>query len=91
MSEDITSDENLGRPVRVNWIDSGLAVHSWTTLKDMPDNVEHVESVGLWMGENDNVVMLAGTRAGTRDSSNDNWLNCQLIWKQAIIEQEWLT
>jgi hypothetical protein len=85
--ENVNADDDLGRPVRIKWIDSGLAVGSWTQARDLPDDVATVESIGMWMGENDHVVYLAGTR----DVDNENWLNCQLIWKRAIIEKEWLT
>ena len=82
----VNQDDDLGRPVRILWIDSGLAVHGWTQRHEMPAMVETVESVGLWMGENDDVVMIGGTR----DKGNHSWLNCQLIWKESIRGKEWL-
>jgi len=79
--------DNVGRAIRVVWVDSGLAVHDgWIDADSLPDNVETVESVGIWIGENDNVVIIAGTR----DHENEQWLNCQLIWKKAIVEKRWL-
>lgn len=84
----VNADADLGRPVRIVWIDSGLSVHNgWMDAKDLPAMVETVETVGLWMGENDSIVMVAGTR----DSSNESWLHAQLIWKAAITAKEWLS
>ena len=83
----VMQDADKGRVVRVRWIDSGLAVHGWNHPHEVPKSVETVESVGLWMGENDEVVMVAGTR----DMANDNWLNVQLIYKPCIIDKEWLS
>jgi hypothetical protein len=83
----VPQDADLGRVVRVRWTDSGLAMHGWQELRDASTKtVSDVETVGLWMGENDNVVMVAGTR----DADNENWLNVQLIWKPSIISKEWL-
>jgi hypothetical protein len=45
-----------------------------------------VTSVGLWMGENDDVIMVAGAK----DDANQNWLHVQLIWKPSIVRQVWL-
>lgn len=84
--ETVMQDDDLGRPVRIRWIDSGLAVHGWSAEHELPKTVSHCESVGLWMGENDEVVMVGGTR----DAETSNWLNVQLIWKPSIIEKEWL-
>jgi hypothetical protein len=83
----VMQDDYVGRPIRVMWIDSGLACDGWRTPGELPAMVETVESVGLWMGENDQVVMIGGTR----DSQNNGWLHCQLIWKTAIQSTEWLT
>ena len=90
MTDDVTSvpeDDQRGRAIRVVWVDSGLAVHDgWMTAIELPDNVETVESVGIWIGENEHVVILGGTR----DHKNEQWLNCQVIWKKAIVEKRWL-
>ena len=84
--QDISEDADFGRYVKVTWVDSGLAVHpGWQTRADLPGNVATVESIGIWVGENDNVVALAGTRSG------DAILNCQLIYKPCIISKEWLS
>lgn len=85
-ADSISADLDLGRPVRIRWIDSGLSVTEWSDRHELPKDVSRVESVGLWIGENDHVVYIAGTR----DVENEHWLNCQIIWKRAIIEQEWL-
>lgn len=79
-------DDNVGRAVRVRWIDSGLAVHGWKTIGELPQSVEEVETVGLWMGENDHCVMVGNTR----DSKGNSWLGAQLIWKDAITTKEFL-
>ncbi len=84
--QDVMADEHLGRPLLVRWIDSGLALNGWTSQHDIPKTVSSVESVGLWIGENDEVMMIAGTR----DEENCNWLNVQLIWKKAVTGKEWL-
>lgn len=86
-AKSVSADEDLGRPVRVRWLDSGLALYGWQQKGDLPDNVSEVESVGLWMGENENVVMVGGTR----DAENQNWLNVQLIWKPCLVAKEWLS
>lgn len=83
----VTSDDDLGRAVRVRWMDSGLSVHGWRQISDIPTNVEECESVGLWMGENEHVVMLGGSR----DSNNNNWNDVQLIWKPSMLVKEWLS
>lgn len=91
--ESVNADEDLGRAVRVRWIDSGLAVHDgWMLRSELPDNVCTVETMGLWIGENEDVVMVAGTRAEAGSmGSSEQWLNCQLIWKPSIVSQEWLS
>jgi hypothetical protein len=83
----VSQDEDTGRPVRVRWVDSGLGITGWKQMKDMPSDVSHCESVGLWMGENDRIVMIGGSR----DDTNDNWNEAQLIWKPSIISKEWLS
>jgi len=83
----ISEDRHTGRPVRVRWVDSGLSTGlGWKSWSELPANVEEVETVGLWMGENDNVVMVGGTR----DQANDAWLNAQLVYKPCIRTVEWL-
>lgn len=83
----VMQDSDLGRIVRIRWIDSGYALNGWTHTDKVPETVMTVESVGLWMGENDKVIMVAGTR----DEANDNWLNVQLIYKPCIETKEWLS
>ena len=80
----IVPDTDTGRPVIVRWIDSGLALHGWTDAHDIPSNVVTVESIGFWIGENDDVIAIAGTQ-----TDDESFLNCQLIWKQAIKEKAW--
>lgn len=82
---DIAADEHTGRSVLVRWVDSGLAVHGWSTRGDLPGNVSTVESIGFWIGENDDVIAIAGTMTGGAD-----FLNCQLVWKRAIMEKTWM-
>jgi hypothetical protein len=83
----ITLDSDTGRPVRVLWVDSGLSAgDGWQKVADLPTDVETVETIGLWMGENEHIVMVAGTR----DFANESWLAVQLIWKNAITRKEWL-
>ena len=87
-SESVSADDNTGRAVRVRWIDSGLAVgHGWKQTSELPSSVERVETVGLWMGENEEVVMVGGTR----DTANESWLAVQLIYKPCITGMEWLS
>ncbi len=87
----VVEDANAGRAAKVIWIDSGQSIHGWRNgekvLTDLRDGLPEVESVGIWIGETDRVVMLAGSR----DKANDNWCECQLIWKPAIIGQMWLS
>jgi hypothetical protein len=85
-TDTVMADSDVGRPVRVRWIDSGLAVHGWNTFEELPASVEEVETVGLWMGENDDCIMIGSTR----DSKANSWLGAQLIWKDAICKKEWL-
>lgn len=90
--ESVNADDDLGRAVRVRWIDSGLAVHDgWMLRSELPDNVCTVETMGLWIGENEDVVMVAGTRAEAGAMGSEQWLNCQLIWKPSIVSKEWLS
>lgn len=81
----IQPDELTGRPVQVRWTDSGTAIPGWSDTRDLPTDVEVVESIGFWIGENDDVIAIAGTKS----DDNESWLNCQLIWKKAIKEQTW--
>lgn len=90
--EDITADADLGRSVRIRWIDSGLAAHDgWMSRSEIPTNVWTVETVGLWLGENDNVVAVAGTRALGEDKGSEQYLNAQLIYKPCVVSKEWLS
>lgn len=86
-NDTVMQDDDLGRPVRVRWMDSGLALTGWKQKTELPSFISPVESVGLWMGENDEVVMMAGAH----DEDNHNWLNVQLIWKPSVIVKEWLS
>ena len=81
----IAPDKDTGRPVLVRWTDSGLAVGGWTSVADLPGEVQIVESIGFWIGENDEVIAIGGTK----DEDNESWLNCQIIWKKSIEEQVW--
>jgi hypothetical protein len=91
-AESVSEDVDLGRAVRVRWIDSGLAAHDgWMLRSDIPDNVATVETVGLWLGENDNVVMVAGTRATAESMGSEQYLNAQVIYKPCIVSKEWLS
>jgi hypothetical protein len=87
----ITSDDNLGKPVRVRWIDSGLSLHRWLNKDDVEektkDMLSPVETVGLWMGENETVVMVGQSR----DAEHANWMSAFLIWKPSIQAVEWLS
>lgn len=82
---DIINDEHTGRAIIVRWIDSGLAVPGWSSRGDLPTNVETVESIGFWVGENDDVIAIAGTQ-----TDDQSFLNCQIIWKRAIEEKAWV-
>ena len=82
----VEMDARTGRIVRIRWTDSGMAVHGWTQRSQMPTEMPAIETVGLWFGETDNVVMVAGSH----DKHNDNWGECQLIWKPSITALEWL-
>lgn len=82
----VIEDDNLGKPVRVRWIDSGMSIHGWRQLPAVFEDPPSVETVGLWMGENERVVMVGGSR----DADNENWGECQLIWKPSITSREWL-
>lgn len=84
----ITEDEDTGRAVQVTWTDSGQALHGWQSEATIREHVMPViETVGIWIGESDDMVMVAGSR----DETNCNWGECQLIWKPAISRKEWLT
>lgn len=85
----VMQDEDTGRPVRIVWTDSGLAYHSgWERFHDAvsESHVMDVETVGLWMGENARVVMIAHSR----DSVNENWNVSMAIYKPCILKKEWL-
>lgn len=84
----VMQDDDVGRAVRIRWVDSGLAYGAgWQKIDDLPDiHVETCETVGIWMGENDNVVMVGQTR----DAANDNWNQPMVIWKPSIVAKEWL-
>lgn len=85
----LQQDSDTGRPVRITWTDSGLAHHTgWEKFKDLSDDakVMNVETVGIWMGENERVVMVAHSR----DSDNNNWNVAMTVFKPCIIKKEWL-
>lgn len=85
----LQQDEDTGRAVRIRWTDSGLAHHTgWQSFTSATDDhkVMDVETVGIWMGENEQVVMVAHSR----DADNDNWNVSMTIFKPCIISKEWL-
>jgi hypothetical protein len=82
----IVADADEGRPVRVCWTDSGMAVHGWQSRESIDPVMSSIETVGLWMGEDEEIVMIGGSR----DRLNENWGECQLIWKPSISLKEWL-
>lgn len=90
MSENISADENLGRVVRVRWTDSGLhQSFGWAKRGEFFDHdlaALGVETVGLWVGENENVVCVAQSR----DEKNDNWMSVMAIWKPSVQVVEWI-
>lgn len=81
----IQQDTDTGRAVIVRWTDSGTAIPGWSKAHDLPNHVEVVESVGFWVGENDDVIAIAGTQ-----TDDQSFLNCQIIWKKAIEEKAWV-
>lgn len=87
---DIEQDPDLGRAVRIIWIDSGLhRSQGWGTLEDYKvhkDGVMEVETVGLWMGQSAKAIAVAQSR----DEDNGNWMAAQIIYKPCIIRKEWL-
>jgi len=90
-AESVVEDADLGRPVRIRWIDSGGHDNrAWAPRTEFMAAVELddmvCETVGLWMGENDTVIAIAQTR----DAHNGNWLSVQVIWKPALILKEYL-
>lgn len=87
VTDTVMQDGDTGRIVRLRWLDSGLAVTGWKTLSELPQSVEEVETVGLWMGENDHCVMVGSSR----DAHFNSWLGVQLIWKDAITTKEFLS
>ena len=85
----LQQDEDTGRAVRIRWTDSGLAHHlGWQNWRDATGggDVMDVETVGIWMGENDRVAMVAHSR----DADNQNWNVCMTIYKPCILSKEWL-
>lgn len=82
----VAQDADIGRAVRITWIDSGQAAHGWQSIDSLPAATPTIETVGLWMGENANVMMVGGSH----DAINCNWGECQLIWKPAVLNKEWL-
>jgi hypothetical protein len=89
VSEDVTADENIGRAVRIRWIDSGLhSDRSWAGLHEWELDMKAAEcdTVGLWIGENENVVAVAQTH----DAANGNWMAVQVVWKVAVIAIDFL-
>lgn len=87
VDDTVMQDEDTGRIVRLRWLDSGLAVSGWRQMADLPNSVEEVETVGLWMGENAHCVMVGSSR----DAHSNSWLGVQLIWKDAITTKEFLS
>lgn len=86
----VQQDDNTGRAVRIIWTDSGLAYNTgWGKFRAHSDRarVTDVETVGLWMGESDTVVMLAHSR----DEDNENWNVSMTIFKPCIKSKEWLS
>lgn len=83
--------DEVGRPVRIRWVDSGMTVPRWAAASYIEgktqDMLGAVETVGLWMGENEHVVMVGQSR----DVTNGNWMAGTLIYKPCILDKEWLT
>lgn len=87
--QSLMQDENTGRAVRLVWIDSGLAFHNgWEKFRmaTAQSDVMQVETVGIWMGENERVVMVAHSR----DHENENWNVAMAVYKPCLIKKEWL-
>lgn len=85
----VMQDADTGRAVRIVWTDSGLAYHQgWEQFREATEKarVMDVETVGIWMGENDRVVMVAHSR----DADNENWNVSMTLYKPCIIRKEWL-
>lgn len=86
----ITEDEHLGRPCRARWIDSGMSRDKGWAKREaymaLESGAMECETVGLWLGEDDEHIVIAQTR----DKQNDNWLMAQVIWKHAVLLVEWL-
>lgn len=85
----VQQDEDTGRPVRITWTDSGLAYHNgWEQFRDVAEKgrVMDVETVGIYMGSNARVIMVAHSR----DADNENWNVAMAIYKPCIVKREWL-
>lgn len=87
----ITADKDVGRAVRVIWTDSGFHHdEGWAPIETFMAADVHamrVETVGIWMGENEEVIAVAQSR----DEDNCNWLAAQIILKSCVVKKEWLS
>lgn len=86
----IAEDSDLGRAIRIIWTDSGMSRDKGWASREVYAEFDMssltCETVGLWLGQDDDVVAVAQSR----DEVNDNWLCAQIIWKPSIIRKEWL-
>lgn len=85
----ITEDSDLGRAVRIMWIDSGEHQdRGWDNRENFTDALvcSPCETVGMWLGESADAIIIAQSR----DKHNDNWMAIQVIWKPSLVRKEWL-
>lgn len=77
---------------RIEWVDSGLAFAStWldeATIKQRASEWDgKVVTVGQVIFEDEERIIMGLSR----DTENDNWAGCFLIWKPSIIDRKALT
>jgi hypothetical protein len=85
----INADADLGRACMVIWVDSGAQVSmGWSHAADLDHQmrVSTVETVGFWVGENEDVLALAQSK-----DDDSGYLNVQVILKSCVTRKEWLS
>lgn len=90
---DITAGPDTGRIMLIEWTDSGMSRGgAWmsfdTATSEVCENtLAPVVTVGLYMGEDDDVLVLAQSHA----ASENGYYNMQVVLKSCITKRGWLS
>lgn len=75
---------DIGDLIRIEWIDSGIALHGWQSAEDLRRKARGAAiavTVGHYLGFSTEEIVLV---AQTRDISNEDYLNAQAIYTPCV-------